>query len=131
MYSGHSDTSYVSDLVQGFPVTGSLPSGGNGITIPGGQRVHGKPGLGGPNDLNELRQECGARNRSTLKAAQVPTTPQEFQLAEETWTKLQQDITNGYIGEPVDIETLDLENILLVDSFGVWENTQEQIGKLG
>ena len=41
--SGHKGVSYVQDMVEGFPVTGAIPSGGCGREVPGGQ-----PGPGGP-----------------------------------------------------------------------------------
>ena len=67
--SGHTDVHYVRDLYRGFPITGALDSGGCGEHIEGGQRVHGKPGLGGPEPLSELQGMCGAINQATLKSA--------------------------------------------------------------
>ena len=46
--SGSEDVDYVADLRKGFPVTGSLPDGNQGTPVAGGQRVHGRPGGGGP-----------------------------------------------------------------------------------
>ena len=45
--SQHVDRDYVAALAQGFAVTGNLDDGSLGVPIAGGQRVHGKPGLGG------------------------------------------------------------------------------------
>ena len=52
--ANHIDASYVADMVQGFPVTGAISSGGCGRHMPGGQRVHGAPGLNGPEPIEEL-----------------------------------------------------------------------------
>ena len=88
--AGHTDVDYVRDLFQGFPTTGALQSGGCGEHIEGGQRVHGKPGLGGPDPISELQEMCGVRNQSTLKSAKArtPKTEEELILAQETWSKL-------------------------------------------
>ena len=53
--AGHVDTAYVKDLSQGFPVTGRLSDGDCGRPIPGGQRVHGTPGLDGQSPLRISR----------------------------------------------------------------------------
>ena len=110
-------------MVNGFPIAGAIPSGGCGIEIHGGQRVHGKPGLGGPDPITELRQMCRARNVATIKAAKArtPTTPDDLRLAEETWSKLKQDIARGFMGEPMELNEIDMDKVLLVDCFGVWE----------
>ena len=85
--SGHKDISYVSDMVDGFPVTGAIPSGGCGRAVPGGQRVHGKPGLGGPDPIQELKDACRRTNIATIQAAKArtPSTKQDQQLIQETW----------------------------------------------
>ena len=121
--AGHADVDYVRDLFQGFPITGTLQSGGCGEHIEGGQRAHGKPGLGGPAPLSEPQEMCGVRNQSTLKSAKArtPRTEEEVVLARETWSKLQQDIQKGFMGQPVELDQLDLNKVLLVDTFGVWE----------
>ena len=78
VYSKHGDHRYIQDMVTGFPVTDSIPSGDCGILILGGQRVRGQPGLGGPEPIAELRAQCGATNHATLKSAKarVPRTDQ-------------------------------------------------------
>ena len=131
--SEYHDTEYVTDLSKGFPITGSLPSGNCGIPIPGGQRVHGRPGLGGPEPLDELRSQCYNINQSTLRSAlaKAPKTQPDWDLAERSWTKLLQDIQKGFAGDPIELDRVDLHDVLLVDTFGIWENTQGLIGKLG
>ena len=95
--SAHTDTTYVPDMVEGFPVTGSIPSGGCGTPLPGGQRVHGKPGLGGPEPIADLQSCCLERNAVTSKAAQARPSGlhQDTQLLEETWAKFEQDVEKG------------------------------------
>ena len=61
---------YVSDLAKGFPITGSIPAGQCGTPIPGGQSVHGRPGLGGPEPLEELRARCYEINQTTIRSAE-------------------------------------------------------------
>ena len=46
---------------------------------------------------------------------------QDQDLVQKTWGKFQQDMSRGYIGELRALSTLDLSQVLLVDSFGVWE----------
>ena len=77
--ANHIDVEYVKDLAQGFPITGRLPDGDCGRPIPAGQRAHGKPGLDGPEPIEELRQQCFKVNQATLRTARakVPTTPAE------------------------------------------------------
>ena len=121
--SNHTDTNYVPDMVAGFPVTGSIPDGGCGTPLQGGQRVHGQPGLGGPEPIDELRNRCLERNTATLKASQARLSGQhqDTQLLEATWAKFQQDVDKGYVGEPQELSSVNLSEILLVDSFGIWE----------
>ena len=122
-HSGHGDHSYIQDMVAGFPVTDAIPSGGCGTPIPGGQRVRGKPGLGGPEPIAQLKKHCGDKNHATIKAAEAraPHTEEDQLLAVETWKTFQQDVERGYAGAPQELDAVNLEEILLVDSFGVWE----------
>ena len=69
--SGHVDSEYVQDLSQGFPVTGRLSDGDCGRPIPGGQRVHGTPGLDGPEPIEDLKRQCYEINMATLKSARA------------------------------------------------------------
>ena len=104
--SKYHDQDYVKDLAEGFPITGSLPSGNCGVPIPGGQRVHGRPGLGGPEPLDELRAQCFSINEATLRSAtaKIPTTELEWELAEKSWSKLAQDIDRGFAGHPIELD---------------------------
>ena len=121
--SGHADTEYVADLLCGFPIVGDLPSGENGTPIPGGQRVHGKPGLGGSLPLHELKEKCAQINEATVRRARqkVPRTSRAVELAWKTWEKVKKDIDDNRAGVPVELESISLEDCLLVDTFGVWE----------
>lgn len=130
--SKHVDVDYVKDLSQGFPVTGRLPDGDCGRPIPGGQRVHGTPGLGGPEPIEALQEQCYSINQATLKAAQSkkPKTPGEWELAREAWKKLVKDRQQGYAGEPLKVSEIDLHNNLLVDTFGIYERHAGQDWKV-
>ena len=123
----------MTDLSNGFPITGSLPSGNCGVPIPGGQRVHGRPGLGGPEPLEELRSQCYNINEATLRSAQAkfPKTQSEWDLAEKSWNKFAQDIQRGFAGDPMELDRADLQDVLQVHTFGILENTLSPIGKLG
>ena len=57
--SKHKDGSYVTNVSNSFPVTGSVSAGNCGIPIPGDQRVHGTPGLDGPEPIELLREQRG------------------------------------------------------------------------
>ena len=130
--SGHTDKSFVKDLLDGFPVTGSIPSGGCGQEIPGGQRVHGRPGLGGPEPIELLKESCRHTHSATIQAALErnggPSTDKE--LVDETWAKFEQDVQRGFIGTPQELDTVDLEQILLVESFGIWEQHAGSLRKV-
>ena len=120
--SGHVDVDYVKDLSQGFPISGRLPDGGCGRPIPEGQRVRGKPGLDGPEPLEELRQQCYSVNMATVRTAQAktPKFPEDWQFARKAWAKTQKDIASGYAGEPIPVSELNLHDSLLVDTFGIY-----------
>ena len=77
----------------------------------------------GPEPIEELKATCLDRNNATIRAAQarVPTLQQDSHLLHETWSKFEQDVAKGYIGQPQELDTVYLSEILLVDSFGVWE----------
>ena len=119
----HPDTTYVSDLSAGFNVTSSIEAGSLGELLEGGQRVNRKPGQGGPEDLEELKKQCQAINSETLTRAKtrMPTTEADHDLAAEAWTKFQRDVERGYASEPLELSDIDLDNVLLVDSFPVRE----------
>ena len=130
--TGHTDTKYVEDLMVGFPVTGSISTGNLGTPIPGGQRVNAKPGLGGPKPLDRLKTQCKARNMATLEAAEARLHKHQTDqdLLQKSWDKLQQDISRGFVGQPQEISSVDLETQLLVDSFGVWEKHANEAWKV-
>ena len=75
--SEHADSNYVAALSEGFKVTGDLDDGSLGIPIPGGQRVHGRPGLGGVPPLQELREHCRSINERTIRVAQSKLLQQQ------------------------------------------------------
>ena len=118
----HVDKNYVGDLKRGFPVTGSISDGNCGVPIQGGQRVNTKPGLGGPKPIEQLRKQCRARNMQTLQTAEARlTSQQDRELQQKTWEKFIQDVDKGVASPPQDIDSINLDEHLLVDSFGVWE----------
>ena len=45
----------------------------------------------------------------------------EWQLAEEVWSKVTKDISLGRLGQPMEVDEVDLSTNLLTDTFGVWE----------
>lgn len=81
--SGSADVDFVSELAAGFPITGALPSGGQGVPVEGGQRVHGKPGLGGPPPIEALQSRCRQLNQATVARAwsNAPQTSSDWTLA--------------------------------------------------
>ena len=76
--SSHFDSSYVEDLSVGFNVKGDISSGGCGEEIPGGQRVHRKPGLGASKPVADLKSKCVGLNQSTLKTARAKLEKQDM-----------------------------------------------------
>ena len=124
----YQDTEFTNDLAQGFPITGNLPSGGLGAPIPGGQRVHGRPGLGGAEDLSKLRAKCGAINAKTIEAAKrkAPLAMEDTELARGTWEKFLKDVAANRAGAPVDLELVCLGDKLLVDTFGIWRRVEDK-----
>ena len=120
--TNHVDTNYVDDLKRGFPVTGSISDGNCGEQIQGGQRVNARPGLGGPKPIDQLKEQCRARNMQTLQMAEARlNNQQDHELQLKTWEKFMQDVNKGVASPPVDIDAINLDENLLVDSFGVWE----------
>ena len=119
----HSDEQYIQDLVVGFPITGNISAGGLGRPVEGGLSVHGKPGRGGAEDVRLLQRKCRELNESTIAhaRARITESTEDMTLARQAWDKLQQDIALGRAGKPQKLEELDLDQILLVDTFGVRE----------
>ena len=78
---------------------------------------------GGPPELTTLRERCLEINSATLRHARArqPRTPDEQRLALRVWEKVQADISAGRAGRPVDLSSVDLSDVLLVDVFGIWE----------
>eukprot|EP00959_Pyramimonas_sp_CCMP1952_P167433 3499541-Pyramimonas_sp.AAC.1 len=68
--SGHADTTYVDDLLRGFPLTETLRAGGLGVDVQGGVRSRGRPGLGGGALLSDLKQRCAEISARTFGRAQ-------------------------------------------------------------
>ena len=79
--------------------------------------------MDGPEPLEELRALCRETHHATIQAAKacVAKEKHDTDVVHKTWEKFQQDMSRGYIGELRDLSTLDLSQVLLVDSFGVWE----------
>ena len=104
--AGSLDTDFAVDLTQGFPVTGELPACHQGVPVPGGQRVHGKPGLVGPLPIEALQARCARINETTLNKAKAnaPKSMSEWQLAEEVWSKVKKDISLGRLGKPMEVD---------------------------
>ena len=73
--------------------------------------------------MSELASRCKEVNLDTIRSAhaKAPRTEEELQLANEAWLKVQKDIANGHAGTPIPVADLDLENNLLVDTFGIYE----------
>ena len=82
--------------------------------------------------LHELREHCRSINNRTIKAAQAKLQQQreDPELLEGVWTKMLQDQQKGFIGECRDLDSVDLDSCLLVDSFGVWERHAEGVRKI-
>ena len=119
----HPDKRYVEDLAQGFNVTSNIDAGDLGELLDGGQRVNRQPGLGGPENIEDLRKQCYTINCATIDRARAkaPNTPESQFLAEQAWSKFMKDVGKGYANVPVDIEEVNLHDVLLVDSFPVME----------
>lgn len=119
----HVDQQYVNDLLAGFPITGELHSHGTGKHIPGGQRTHGRPAHGIIPDTQKLKCQCAQINAKTIKRARarIPEKPEDVRLAEATWEKILADTQKGRVGEPVGLDSIPLDEVLLVDTFGIWE----------
>ena len=121
--AGHVDWSYVDDLMSGFPISGVLSVGGVGIDVPGGLRCKSAT----PNtclpSLRDLQSRCSEINRETIARARnrVPMTHEDWLLAEEVWKQTEKDIAEGRAGAPISLHEVDLSEVLLVDSFGIWE----------
>ena len=69
---------------------------------------------------------------ATLAAAEARATKQmeDTELLWKSWDKLQQDIARGVAGPPQELSTINLEEQLLVDSFGVWERHANEAWKV-
>ena len=126
-HAGHADKQFVTNLLEGFPVTGTVGVGGLGEDIPGGQRSRGRPGGTGPLPLEELRKQCAEMNEDTLRKARgrLPRCSEEWVLAEAVWNKTSKDIESGRAGAPCELHDVDLSRLLLVDCFGIWEQHGE------
>ena len=73
--------------------------------------------------MNLLQQKCRELNQSTIAhaRARVLSSEVDLNLVRKGWEKLQQDISLGRAGQPQPLEEIDLDRVLLVDTFGVWE----------
>ena len=122
--AGHPDSQYVQDLANGFNVTSSIDAGSLGDWIEGGQRVNRKPGQGGPENLEELKEQCPFINSETFARAKarIPQSQEDQELAMEAWEMFQRDVERGYASTPVELDSIDMEKVLLVDSFPVREH---------
>ena len=123
----HGDEVYIKDLLEGFPISGRVHTRGLGEEIPGGQRSRGRRGLDGLGSVQELRNRCKEVNGETIRRAlaRVPQSSEDWKLASEVWTKTLRDIEAGRSGEPIDLDGVDLQDVLLVECFGVWERHGE------
>ena len=119
--AGHSDDNFVNDLREGFPLTGVLGIGGLGTDIPGGQRSHGRPGLGGSPPLSGLRSQCREINELTIGRAVVsrPRTAEQWAVAHDVWQQVEKDVNLGRAGSPRPLESVNLGDVLLVNSFAI------------
>ena len=121
--SHHADKEFVHDLIRGFPVTGKVGIGGLGVDIPGGLLSRGRPAVHGPMPLESLRRKCKMLNEVTIQraAARKPRDQQELAIAREVWRKTTKDIELGRAGEPLELHEVNLQEILLVEAFGIQE----------
>ena len=119
----HRDMHYTDTLLWAFPVTGTCCSGGLGVDIPGGQSSHGRAGSKAK-PIDYLRQQCAAINASTIKSAvaRTPKGQDDLVLAAEIWDKTEADMRLGRVGPPQELDQVNLDEILLVESFGIWEH---------
>ena len=118
---GHGDAEYISDLMNGFPLTEVVAVGGLGADLPGGKCSRGRPGWPRPCPLSKLRESCVEINQQILRAAEArrPRTDDEHELACEIWRKVQTDMAAGRMGPLREVQDLDLSAALLVESFGI------------
>ena len=118
--SGHEDLSLMSDLKRGFPVIGEMSAGGVGTPRPGGIRKGGKEARGLVPDLEEFRRQCREINAQTLRRAKPSPHAQEI------WRKTRREIEKGIIQNVRPIQEVDIDNILLVERFGVEQLDSER-----
>lgn len=121
--SCHADKHFIRDLLAGFPVTGRVSCGGLGPSIPGGQRSRGRPDASLAMDVDVLRARCSELNAKVIARARekVPVTLLERELAQEVWNKTKKDMAFGRAGVPHELADIELDSVLLVEVFGVWE----------
>ena len=119
----HPDVDFLQDLLQGFPVTGIVGVGGLGTDVPGGLLSRGRRSVTGPLSLQALRASCRTQNAATVRRAlsRVPQTPEEYDVAQEVWQKTKTDIEMGRAGEPLELDDVDLDDVLLAEVFGILE----------
>ena len=119
--AGHSDDNFVNDVREGFSLTGVLGIGGLGTDILGGQRSHGRPGLGGPPPLSGLRAQCREINELTIgrAVASPPRTAEQWAVAHDVWQQVEKDVNLGRAGSPRPLESVNLGDVLLVNSFAI------------
>ena len=119
----HADEHLLRDLIAGFPITGEVGVGGLGVDIPGGVLSGGRKSVHGPLPLVELRARCQVINQSTLRRAlrRAPRTDADHRVAREVWQKTQKDIELGRAGAPMELHKVNLNEVLLVEAFGILE----------
>ena len=71
-------------------------------------------------------------SQATLRTARAKAlkTPAEWELARESWSKTCKDIQHGFAGEPIPLSSLDLQDNLLVGTFGIYERRAGQNWKV-
>ncbi|CAK0857956.1 unnamed protein product, partial [Prorocentrum cordatum] len=76
---------------------------------------------GGP-PLSDLKQRCAEINARTLGRAQRRASAADHgqTIVAEIWAQTAQDVDEGRAGPPVPLDRVDLNNVLLVDTFGIW-----------
>ena len=111
------DGDFVPALMRGFPLTGDLHAGGVGRALKEPHVAHGKKAAGRyVPTLSDLRARCPQINAATLARR-----PPDAEVAALVWEMSLKEQAEGRLGPFVELDQVNLQEILLVPRFGVWE----------